>query len=333
MSEMGGDSGDGMDYTSGGETGGTETTDTTTETGTESEVTSQVTEGPENHNESGNMERVASVSEAEVSSSKPFGEVAPAVGTTTVSMEQAQQNVESFHKQSVDQIMEMNGKYIPESSKERINNGVDSIKAIEKDSDGKNKSHFSFSKGKSSIEVVNGDKTQMERSTKHETNHFTSFNREIIVPGNKGYTVHKTSGVRQASWFHVNHTGENIPISANNRGMNEGITTMYTNEQLAAMDPEKGKTAAQQGIYPHATELSLQLQEIVGKDAVAQAYYGGDIKGLEAKVDALAGEKGFENLSKCMEKVTYTKDPAERVSAMKEAQDILAKMNEEAKKA
>ena len=59
-----------------------------------------------------------------------------------------------------------------------------------------------------------------------------------------------------------------------------------------------------------------------------EAYYGGNLQGLEAKVDALAGEKGYESLRDCLDR-TLSKDYAERVEAMKDAQAILAKMYEE----
>ena len=246
---------------------------------------------------------------------------------TPIKYDETQNNVETFHEESLKQIMELNEKYMPESSIERINNGVDSIKTENYNGNSKLGS-FSFNKGKSQIEVVNKNVSQLERTTRHETHHFSSLNREIIVPGKGGYTVHKTSGVRQLSWFHNNETGEKTYISEKNRGLNEGITTMYTNRQLEAVSTEKAQQAARETGYQQSTEICQQLEQIVGKDAVASAYYGGDIKGLEKKVDELGGEKSFENLSKCAEKVTYSKDKGERINAMKEAQEILARMEE-----
>lgn len=243
------------------------------------------------------------------------------------SLEQAQQSVENHHRQSLGQIMEMNGQFIPNSQKERIANGVQDIRAVEHNPNSRVTGSFSFHNNKSSIRVSNLNETQLERTTKHETNHFTSFNREIIVPGEKGYTVYNTSGVRQASYFHPSH-GREIPVSSKNRGMNEGITTMYTNQQLEAIDPAKAAEAARQTGYSHATELSQELENIVGKETLAQAYYGGNIGGLENKVNELGGEKAFADLSRCMDTVTYTTDPAERMHAMREAQDILAAMSE-----
>ncbi|MDO4344157.1 MAG: hypothetical protein Q4C50_05075 [Eubacteriales bacterium] len=249
---------------------------------------------------------------------------------TPDTLEQAQRSVESYHQQSIAQILAMNGQYMSEADRERVARGADRVRAIEHNPCSRKGGSYSFWEGKSSIEVSAIDQQQMERSTKHETNHFASKNREIIVPQPEkgGYTVHHTVGTRQSSWFHSTRTGENFDYSEKGRGLNEGITTMYTNQQLAEIDPEKGETARQQGIYPHATEICAQLESIVGQDTVKEAYYGGNIQELEAKVNSLAGEKGYESLRECLDR-TLSKDQNERVEAMKEAQTILAKMYEE----
>ena len=245
-------------------------------------------------------------------------------------LEQAQKDVESFHAQSIEQILEINGKYMSESDRARVANGVDNIRAIEHNPSLGRTGGYLLSNGKSSIEVSAIDRQQMERSTKHETNHFASKNREIIVPepDKGGYTVYQTVGTRQSSWFHSNETGENSNFTTKGRGLNEGLTTMYTNQQLTEISKEKGEAAERQGIYSHATELCNQLETIVGQDTLKEAYYGGNLQGLEAKVNELAGEKGYESLRECLDR-TLSKDYAERVEAMKEAQDILAKMYNE----
>lgn len=251
---------------------------------------------------------------------------------TFPTMEEAQRSIESYHKQSVDQILVMNGNYISEQGKERLQNGITSIQAVEHNPGSHISGSFSFHNNQSSMKVANITVEQMERTTKHETNHFASFNREIIVPGDKGHTVYKTSGIRQTSYFQTSR-GERLAMDSRNRGMNEGLTTMYTNEQLMALDPAKGQAAARQNSYQHATEICRQMEEILGRETMAKAYYGGDLKGLEGKVNELAGEKSFESLSRCLDRVTYSTNPAERVTAMKEAQEILAKMSEGSKKA
>ena len=98
------------------------------------------------------------------------------------------------------------------------------------------------------------DQQQMERTTKHETNHFASKNREILVPepDKKGYTVYQMVGTRRSSWFHSDETGENYNFTTKGRGLNEGLTTLYTNQQLTELSKEKGEAAERQQIYAHA---------------------------------------------------------------------------------
>lgn len=245
------------------------------------------------------------------------------------SMEDAQRSVESFHVQSIEQILSSNGKYMTEANRERVGKGADSVTAVEHSETRGHTGAYMFSHGKSNIEVSAQNTAQMERSTKHETNHFASNNREIIVPDpeNKGYTVYKTVGTRQTSWFHSNETGKDSDFKSKGQGLNEGLTTMYTNQQLSELSPEKGTEAERQGIYPYSTEVCQQLEEILGKDTLKEAYYGGNINGLSEKVDSLAGEKGYESLCECLDR-TLSKDPGERVQAMKDAQAILERMYE-----
>ena len=128
---------------------------------------------------------------------------------TPATLEQAQISVEHFHNQSIAQILDMNGKYISEADRGRIEDGVNSIKAVEHNPNSGRSGAFRTLNGKSSIEVSALSKEQMERTTKHETNHFASKNREIIVPmpDKGGHMVYQTVGMRHTSWFHKNATG------------------------------------------------------------------------------------------------------------------------------
>ena len=248
---------------------------------------------------------------------------------TPTTLEQAQISVEHFHNQSIAQILDMNGKYISEADRGRIEDGVNSIKAIEHNPNSGRSGAFRTMNGKSSIEVSALSKDQMERTTKHETNHFASKNREIIVPmpDKGGHMVYQTVGMRHTCWFHNNTTGENSGFETKGRGLNEGMTTMYTNEQLSALSKEKGEAAEREGVYSHATEVCKQLQETMGKDALGDAYYGGKTMALQEKMDAMGGKGTFEQFQSSMDK-TISKDYAERVQGMKEAQAILAKLDE-----
>lgn len=248
---------------------------------------------------------------------------------TPVTLEQAQISVEHFHNQSIAQILDMNSKYISEADCGRIEDGVTSIKAIRHNPNSGRSGAFHTLNGKSNIEVSALSKEQMERTTKHETNHFASKNREIIVPlpDKGGHMVYQTVGMRHTSWFHNNTTGENSGFETKGRGLNEGMTTMYTNEQLSVLSKEKGEAAEREGVYSHATEVCKQLQETMGKDALGDAYYGGKTMALQEKMDAMGGKGTFEQFQSSMDK-TISKDYAERVQGMKEAQAILAKLDE-----
>ena len=240
-----------------------------------------------------------------------------------------QRAVEGYHRQSVDQILEANGKYMTAADRERVAAGADQVRLVPHDpARGRTGGYLSY-QGRSTIEVSRINPMQMERSTKHETNHFASKHREIIVPEPErhGYTVYKTVGTRQSSWFHSTRTGAETGYQERGRGMNEGLTTLYTNQQLRELSKEKGQAAEREQIYSRTTELCGQLEEMVGKDALREAYYGGNQQNLEARVNALAGDKEYGRLRDCLDR-TLSRDYAESVAATREAQEILARMSE-----
>ncbi|MCI5509608.1 MAG: hypothetical protein MR436_04025, partial [Eubacterium sp.] len=165
----------------------------------------------EMNNQSGTSEITGNSSVESFSSDNLNSNENISIHETPTTLEQAQITVESYHSQSVSQILESNSKYMTENDIFRIEKGIDNINAIEHDPSLGRTGGYLFYNGKSSIEVSAINNQQMERSTKHETNHFASKNREIIVPepDKNGYTVYQTVGLRHSSWFHSNETGEN----------------------------------------------------------------------------------------------------------------------------
>ena len=243
------------------------------------------------------------------------------------------ESLEGYHRQSVDQILESNGKYMTETDRERVANGADRLEFMPYNPYGRQTGSYRFSQGESRIQVASISEIQQERSVKHETNHFASKHREIIVPepDRHGYTVYQTVGMRQSSWFHSVRTGENSGYSEQGRGINEGLTTLFTNQQLAELSKEKGEAAEREKIYPQAVELCSQLETMVGEDSLKEAYYGGNTKQLEGKVEALAGDKEYGRLRECLDR-TISRDYGERMAAVREAQEILARMSERSQK-
>lgn len=248
---------------------------------------------------------------------------------TPKSLEREHNSIINHHFQSVRQILEANGKYMSEADRDRVSQGANSIKAVEYNVAHGCTGYYMYVNGKSCMEVSVINDQQIERSTKHETNHFASKNREIIVPltDRNGYIVYQTLGTRQASWFHSIETGNDSEFNSKGNGLNEGLTTMYTNQQLMELSKEKGETAERQGVYSHATELCNQLELIVGKEILKEAYYGGNMQKLETEINQLGGDNCFELLRESFDK-TISRDYAKRVEGMKEVQVILEKMYE-----
>lgn len=249
----------------------------------------------------------------------------------TIELAHAQAQIEGVHQSTLANILGHDGSYISEQDHARIEAGLTSIKAVGNLAPGKT-GGYHFDTKESSIRVASLNETQRERSAIHETLHFASHNREIIVPmpDKDGYMVHNIVGTRQSSWFHSAITGENSGYTERGRGLNEGITTMLTNRQLAEISPQKGREAEQQQIYGHAVDIVTSLESIVGESTLKEAYYSGNMLGLESKIENLAGEKEFGHLRDCLDR-SISENYAERVAATREAQEILARMAERSK--
>lgn len=322
MSEIGGGN-DSVDVSGGMETSsGAETSETS------GEVSGSAAGAASETNVTG-LESLSQGKEISVSTNETTHGMNQIVETPqSLELAHAQKQVENVHQSALANILGRDGVYISEQDKARIQEGLTSIKAVDNLAPGKT-GGYHFSSNNSSIRVAALNALQVERSTIHETYHFASHNREVIVPmpDKNGYMVYNQVGTRQSSWFHSTKTGENSNYSEVGRGLNEGITTMLTNRQLAEISAEKGKAAEQQQIYGHAVDLVSALESIVGEDTVKGAFYSGNMQELENKVENLAGEKEYSRLVNCLDRA-ISRDYAERVAATREAQGILATMAE-----
>ena len=125
MGEFGSD-GDDFGTASGSETSSDvseDTTETTTsETGNTGEITSGATDEVDAEVGHGMcVEDTSVTTNSEFSVNSNFtNQGTNQILETPTSMEQAQQSVENYHQQSLGQIMEMNGQFIPDSQKERL---------------------------------------------------------------------------------------------------------------------------------------------------------------------------------------------------------------------
>ena len=240
--------------------------------------------------------------------------------------------IPEFTENTIASILQENGAYFSPKDAARVSQGADSIRVVQDLGEGVT-GGYRYSEGKSSIQLLATSKNQLERSAIHETVHCSSFNREIIVPepSKGGYMVYNTVGTRQASWFKSDKNGEISNYAEKGRGMNEGITTMYTNRELAKISQERALAAQRQQIYGHATDLCTALEGQVGEAPMKEAFFSGNMKALEDKVNELAGDKVFDSLRSCLDRA-ISDDYTERVAATREAQEILARMAERSKK-
>lgn len=279
----------------------------------------------------GNLESVQLGEGSEVPPAAPAAEITPAPATEVQELS-PQQQAEVIHQNTIASILQENGAYFSPKDAARVSQGADSIRVVQDLGEGVT-GGYRYSEGKSSIQLLANSKNQLERSAIHETVHCSSFNREIIVPepSKGGYMVYNTVGTRQASWFKSDKNGEISNYAEKGRGMNEGITTMYTNRELAKISQERALAAQRQQIYGHATDLCTALEGQVGEAPMKEAFFGGNMKALEDKVNELAGDKVFDSLRSCLDRA-ISDDYTERVAATREAQEILARMAERSKK-
>ncbi len=234
------------------------------------------------------------------------------------------------YNRAVEQVMELHGDDMPPESIERLERGVESLDVIDPRKDSVNIGSFSYHNGESRIIVCAIDESQVERTTQHEVNHFASFNREEVITDDlerESTHIVKISGIHNVEYWE-NSKGEITQFKDLNRGFNEGITQLYTIKQLEKISPEKGIQARRQNGYMLATELAEQVEDAVGSDTLCKAYYGGELSALEEKLDSLGGIGTFERLSRCMDKVTYSRDYSERILSMRDANEILASLME-----
>lgn len=249
----------------------------------------------------------------------------------TNELDLAQSQIEQVHQETLSHLLETDKEYFSAENLQRIESGVTNIQAVAEMPAGKT-GVYRFDGHSSTIMVRSVNEGQRERTAIHETLHFASHNREVVVPmpEKNGYMVYHTVGTHRSSWFHSARTGENYGFTEQGKGLNEGITTVLTNRRLSELSPEKGEQAQRQQVYGHAADIVAGLEQIVGESAIKEAYLGGKNQELEAKVDQLAGEKVFGRLSGCLDRA-ISAEYAERVAATREAQEILAQLSRNAK--
>ena len=150
------------------------------------------------------------------------------------------------------------------------------------------------------IYIKGGSETAISHISTHETMHLCA-NRETNTDDIG--TTKTTSG------FHdVEVTPSGYVISDLNRGINEGFTELYTMRELESRGEQEAAYAV--SAYLESQEWAQRLEEVVGKEKVAEAYFGNGRESLEQEFAKLnQNDPGaWGRFSKNVDIVEYSDD-------------------------
>ena len=146
--------------------------------------------------------------------------------------------------------------------------------------------------------------------TVHETIHALSYQgTKFEQPeGRFGSVEHldhdgkmNCTGVREIVFQQIPAEGGDvyrINLRDSNRGINEGLTEMYTLRELSDNGEEPGL-----GAYTQEVKWATILEEAVGRDTLAKAYFNGEVDYLKHTVNRLGGSSDtWERLSAAIDK-------------------------------
>ena len=131
----------------------------------------------------------------------------------------------------------------------------------------------------------------LKHTVTHETIHDLSFQAEkhdAIIQGPEGSETVKherklQSGIDIATTIErIGPEGRDIEYFRKNRGINEGLTELYTVEAMQERGEDPGFFS-----YPVERGWAIAIHEKMGDDIVAHAYFGGDVESLERRFNSM----------------------------------------------
>lgn len=154
----------------------------------------------------------------------------------------------------------------------------------------------------------------LHHTATHETIHDMSRQDIRVTDYQKfdGEKYSKFENVRKISGIHVVETTscidegqrEMVDCKDLNRNLNEGITELFTIEQMQ----ERGENPYFSS-YTENVGWAKLLRDKVGSDTVARAYFGGELDELENKVNSMSGTRdAWKELNRNMDAYRITHD-------------------------
>lgn len=159
------------------------------------------------------------------------------------------------------------------------------------------------------IYIKDGDPETLCHVATHEAIHLSSFHE---IDDHKPENQVCRCGIRETTY------DENRIMEDRNCALNEGITELFAVEEMQRRGEIKEMLSVSS--YPEAQKAAFELRELTGRDAVREAYFGGETEQLKEKVIRMSygDETAWERFSKNVDVLEYGTDEAEILKARHE---------------
>lgn len=175
-----------------------------------------------------------------------------------------------------------------------------------------------------SIHIINENKEVAMHSSAHELFHASAYQNHTIDSNEEGIVETYKSGVLEIHQLY-DENGNKIAVEETGRGLNEGMTEMFT---IGYLDG-KGEYEASMSInsYQENVSIAKQLNELVGEDIMCEAYFNGDKESLANEVNMYAkNDQAFQELNQQLDIINNSKIQAEREAALARIDEMMTEM-------
>lgn len=247
----------------------------------------------------------------------------------TDSRMEAQQSLETMHKQSNEVILSKYGDRLDEQARTRMQEGT-RLYAVDYLGRGVSGVHnLDTSHPTPALKVAMNSETQMRCTDMHENLHNASFHEQTVEYNKETglYHIEQRVGSHHVS-YDVNESGERLNIKELDRALNEAITHNRTLDCLSESDAQYAD--ARSG-YRDAADMAKELEGILGKDAIDGSYFQGQDTMREAMEALVPGS--YERFSSNLEEMTYSHSLTDKAIASIDNSHLLSELQEAKAKA